>query len=276
MKKNAENEVNDSSNDFDALNALEKELGIDDKNEGEEVQVEIEPEVNLEQEQIADDKDNEPNLDEHGKKSREGRRIAKRVGRIEEGLMSLDKKFDLILEHISAKNAAPEQEEEFVFSEYPNYEELNKFKDYTVNKAKETAKQTISEVMNESKTKQQEYEQTYVGLMKSMLETEDEDDDVSSEIQKLMVSNDERFNCKHTGDATKDFLINYQNASRYIIDAAKGIKTKRPQSHTAPMGVAVPKTAQRSFSVDRSKMDSLEASLASSFSDKELYEMGWR
>ena len=212
--------------------------------------------------------------DDHSEKSRLGRKVKRQ----EETLTALTSKIDSLADLIT-KNLTPKQEaaleEEFELSEYPSGEELMAFKKFTIEQAKKAAKSVLADERAEATTKAQQYEGTYLKLMADMTTAEDDDDTVSGEIKTLLVSEDKRFNAKHTGDATKDFLINYRNATDFLLRRGK---EKVPNVHgkqsKVATGVNVPRTAQRVATFDRSKLDPIEQGLAAAFTDKELAEMG--
>lgn len=284
MNKETNSNADNSDPLAGALAGLEAEAGDGEKGKGEgdgegkqptpeEVAAQEAEAVRLAAEEAA--KGEGEGDDDHGEKSRLGRKVK----RLE---TEFNSKLDKILERLStpakpADAAVPAPDDDFELSEYPTADELKRFKAHTIQKAKEAAKQAVSEVQTESQQAAQQYEQTYIKLMEDMTAADDENDDVSGEIKKLLIGEDKHFNMKHTGDPTRDFLINYRNATDFLL--RKG-KAKAPNVHgkepKVPIGVNVPKTVQKVVVFDRSKMDPVERELAQGFTDQQLVEMGYQ
>ncbi len=221
-----------------------------------------------------DDKNTEiidaaPFEEDHGEKSKLGRKFK----RLEQTQESLDKKLDAILTRLTPKEIEPE-EEDFPLSEYPTAEELKEFKKFTLKQSKEAAIKVAMEAQLRVNSDKENYEKSYVSLLYEMTDQADEDEEITTQIKDLMTSTDSRFNKIHTGDPVKDFLKNYKNTTDFLL---RKNMAKKPNVNGKPSGVPtsvnVPNTTQRVVSFYRDKFDTIETSLASVFTDDELFNM---
>ena len=107
-------------------------------------------------------------------------------------------------------------------------------------------------------------------------ETLDSEED--SEIFKLMTdTKDLTYNQVIKGDAKEDFVINYRNATKAILNKVKPAKVSTVHGKPSPIptGVNVPSAAVvTSKTYDRSKLSPLEADVAKLFNDEQLASLG--
>jgi hypothetical protein len=205
---------------------------------------------------------------EHGEKSRLGRKVK----RLEDTLTDIKSTLDFIRER-STQTAQPVVEPEPELPENPTAEEIKEF----VKKDRDRFVQRL-ESNHAAKTKEvqdakERYAKDYTRLVEETLDSEED-----SEIFKLMTdTKDLTYNQVIKGDAKEDFVINYRNATKAILNKVKPAKVSTVHGKPSPIptGVNVPSAAVvTSKTYDRSKLSPLEADVAKLFNDEQLASLG--
>jgi hypothetical protein len=190
------------------------------------------------------------------------------------------------LEEIKTRGTVSQEEElvEPVMPEDPTPEDVVRYTKENREFILKTIERKQAQKDSEAKKGKADYGKEYTKLIEDSL-----DPDESPEIYQMMTEvkgRDARgvaiggeFNKAYTGDAKKDFLINYRNATTaYIAKLRNPMEKKvlKSQTTTVKVGaVNIPSTTtQAEKVVDRSKFSDLEREAAKLFSDKELSEMG--
>ena len=220
------------------------------------------------EEPVAEPEPVEPEEVTHSEKSRLGRKVK----RLEDTLTDIKGSLDFLRER-STQPAQPVVEAEIELPENPTAEEIKDF----VRKDRERLIKNLESKDSEKARAAQESRQKYAKEYAKMVEdTLDPDDD--AEIFKLMTdTKDLTYNQVIKGDAKEDFLLNYRNATKSVLNKVKPAKvsTVHGKVSKVPTGVNVPSSpvvAPKTF--DRSKLSPLEADVAKMFNDEELASLG--
>jgi hypothetical protein len=208
--------------------------------------------------------------EEHGEKSRLGRKVK----RLEETISKIGSSLDFIKEKITAKQAVVEDEEPYL----PEGATSEEIKDFIKKDRERLLKQLETKEVEKSQAQsnqRQKYVTEYSKMVEDML-----DPDEDAEIFKLMTdTKDLTFNQVHSGfsDAKQDFLINYRAATKAVLNKVKPVTKTTVSNKTSkiPNGVNVPGGTKQSVkAVDTSKWSAEEQELAKMFSAEELSGMG--
>ena len=208
-----------------------------------------------------------------GTKSHIGRIVARQIKERTKPLETTLSKIEETLNFLKERNTVVQTEEpEPELPENPTAEEIRDF----VKQDRERLLKNI-EKQNAAKVNQEEAQKrNYATEYKKMIE-ETLDPDEDSEVYKLMTdTKDITYNQVYKWDAKEDFLINFRNATKSILN-----KTKTPipsvvhgKAPKVPTGVNVPGATKVAVKqVDTSNWSSEEKQLAAMFNAEELAKM---
>jgi hypothetical protein len=210
----------------------------------------------------------EPEEVTHGERSRLGRKVK----RLEDTLTDIKGSLDFLRER-STQPAQPVVEEEIELPENPTAEEIKDFVRKDRERLIKNLESKDTEKARAAQSERQKYAKEYAKMVEDTL---DPDDD--AEIFKLMTdTKDLTYNQVIKGDAKEDFLLNYRNATKAVLNKVKPAKvsTVHGKPPKVPTGVNVPSsTVVSPKTFDRSKLSPLEADVAKMFNDEELASLG--
>jgi hypothetical protein len=209
----------------------------------------------------------EEDITPHGEKSRLGRRVKRIEQESAKKLTAIEETLNLLKERILV--TPQEKEEELELPENPTAEEIRDF----VRKDRERLKKELSSEITAKETTAKEadakYGREYAKMVEEMLDPEED-----AEIYKLMTDlKDLTYNQVYKKDAKEDFLINYRNATKAILNKTKPGKVISLGKKAS--GVNVPNnTVVKGKAVDTSKWSVQEQQMAELLGDETLSEMG--
>ena len=202
--------------------------------------------------------------DEHGEKSRLGRKVK----RLESTLDDISQKLDKALTKPPVVPDIDEPEPEL--DEFPTREQVIAHDKWAKGQLLKEIKRDENERTKVQTESNEKYARDYVGLLKK---TVDEEDD--PELFSLLTNEqDNTYNRVYSHDAKEDFLINYRNAVDFLRKKPSSEKqfTKGKVPPNAPNVPTLPSEVIKT--VDTSKWSPEERELSKLFDDKELSSLG--